>query len=233
MTLAKRIPTAAAFTLVAVPLAAFASGCNVIGAAAQLAPAPIAPAQYDGLAGRTAAVMVWSDPSLKYDFPNLRSDLAALVQQNLAQAAAVAEEKKGKDQAAVFGTTFPVDPRRVVRYQDDYPETQTMPASDLAPAFGVDRLIYVEIEDFSTRSLEAPDLFRGSASATLRVIEVDDGGRTKVAYEEPGIAVVFPEKTPPEGTPRGEDRAFYIGTLRDLAARVSRRFVDYEDEERR
>ena len=213
-----------------VPLAA---GCNIIGAAAQLAPAPIAPAQYAGLAGHSAAVMVWADPSLKYDFPDLRLDLANLIQQNLEAAAQVAESKEGKDLPTVYGATFPREPAGLVRYQDDYPETQTMPATDLAPAFHVDRLIYVELDDFSTRSYEAPDLYRGAASATLRVIEVDAGGRTTVGYEEPGIAVAFPDNVPPEGTPSGNDRIFYAGTLRDLASQVARRFVDYSDEERR
>ena len=44
-----------------------------------------------------------------------------------------------------------------------------MPIENIAPRLGVSRLIYIEVEDFSTRAAASISLFRGSMMATVRV----------------------------------------------------------------
>src|SRR5438552_8726520 len=52
------------------------SGCNVIGALAQVAPRPdVAPA-YTGLANKTIGVMVWAERDVRIDYPELQTDIA-------------------------------------------------------------------------------------------------------------------------------------------------------------
>ena len=55
-----------------------------------------------------------------------------------------------------------------MRYQLDHPEVDTMPIGDIAPRLGVSRLIYIEVERFSTRADASISLFRGSIMATER-----------------------------------------------------------------
>jgi hypothetical protein len=62
----------------------------------------------------------------------------------------------------------------------------------------VTRLIYIEVEDFSTQSRMATNLVRGEMTATLRVVEIKDG-KAKVAFEENNVHAVFPKKSPEEG----------------------------------
>src|SRR5512133_1825182 len=83
------------------------SGCTLLGYAAATMP-KIVDARYKGLKGQSVGVMVWVDQSLRMDWGSkLQTDLAGAVQSKLIASKA--------DQ--VKETTFPVDPRSIVRYQ--------------------------------------------------------------------------------------------------------------------
>ena len=167
-------PLLLSLALLAVPL--LAAGCNVLGVAANAMPEGDVPARYDGLRGHRVAALVWVPRGLEVDYPALRLHLVSGIQGRLqrAQAAGRGELKN---------TTFPHAPASLVRFQEDHPELERSPIVSVAPRLGVQRLLYVELENFQTRSDHAVELFRGSATASLRVVEVE-GGTAKVAYEE-------------------------------------------------
>ena len=100
----------------------------------------------------------------------------------------------------------------------------------MAPKLGVERLIYIEIDDFTTKAPASLDLYRGSMSGTLKVVEVD-GSTAKVVYEEDGIKVVYPPKVPEDGTPRGNNYQFYLGTIDAYTTEIFHRLVPYRPEE--
>ena len=64
-------------------------------------------------------------------------------------------------------------PRVAVRFQQDHPELEQSPIVSVWPRLGVQRLIYVEVENFQTRSDQAVELFRGSATVSVKLVEVD------------------------------------------------------------
>ena len=194
-------------------------GCSIFGVAAQALPPTTIKPVYEGLRGQTVGVMVWVDRGLRMDYPPLQIDVANATQLKLMNSKA----------SQLKGTTFPVKPASIVKFQQDYPEVEAESIADVAPRLGVSRLIYIEVEDFGTRSHGAAELFRGSAEVTLRVIEVNRGAG-KVAYEENGIAVTFPEKAPAEGIPNATDRKIYIGTVDALSSLIARKFVPYAEE---
>ena len=199
-------------------LALLPAGCSIFGVAAQALPEPDVPAQYAGLRGHTVAVMVWADQGVMIDFPSLRLDVATGVQSKLQQA------KKGK-RGELRDAKFPYVPASVVRFQEDHPETQQQPVTEVAPRLQVERLIYVEVESLQTRANDAVDLFRGEATASIKVIEVDPAtGQARTAYEESRIAAVFPPKAPPEGLPVGGDAQMYRGTIDLLTGEIATRF---------
>ena len=206
------------------------SGCNVIGVAAQALPPPTIDAQYKGFENQSVGVMVWADRGTRIDWSPIRLDLANSIQSRL-KPQAPNPQKKAKAIDEFKGATFPVQPASIVRYQEDHPEIETMQITELAPRFGVTRLIYVEVEEFSTRASGAVDLFRGSAKASVKVIEVDPQTKAaKVAYEEGGITAKYPEKGGDEGVPGVGDNAMYVGTVKALADEVAKRFVPYQGE---
>ena len=202
--------------LLLLPLAALPAGCSVLGLAANAMPEAPIPARYDGLANQSVAVLVWVPRGLEVDYPALRLDLVTGIQSRLQRA-----QKAGKGE--LKNASFPHAPASLVRFQEDHPELERSPIVSVAPRLKVDRVIYVEVENFQTRSEQAVELYRGSATVSLRVVEVD-GGAAKVAYEEAGGSVTFPESAPDEGIPDASDARIYRGTIDQLAQMIAERF---------
>jgi hypothetical protein len=200
-----------------------ASGCAALGIAANAFPQNVAP-KYAGLAGQTVAVMAWADRGLRIDWPTIQLDLASAVQAQLK-----AQPPKTKE---LKDTRFPLEPRSVARYQADHPENEALPVNEFAAQLGVTRLIYVEIEQFSTRSEMAVEMFRGAVSANLKIVEIDPNTKAvRVAYEEANVRAIFPPKSRPEGLPVGRDDVIYTNTIKALAKEIVDRLVTHESEQ--
>jgi hypothetical protein len=198
------------------------SGCAALGVVAyKLTPPPTIHPEYTGLKGQSVGVMVWADPGIRIDWPNLQLDLANAIQNKL-------KESKKKE---IEGATFPVLPASIVRYQRDHPQIEAQHVTEVAPKLNVSRLIYLELEDFATRSDMSVDLFRGQARGIVRLIEVDANGDAKIPFENNKVAAQFPQKTPSEGLPDVGDARIYAGTVDAMATEVAHLFVSYQLEE--
>ncbi len=194
-----------------------AGGCTLVGAVvAKTIPETEKP-KYVGLQDQTVGVMVWADRGVRIDWDRIELDLANAVQTFM-------QSSKAKE---LKGATFPLQPASIVRFQLDHPELQSAPVTDFVAQFGVSRLIYIELERFSTRSELTYQMYKGSASVTLRLVEIE-GGVARIAYEENGITAIFPEKGPAEGEIVGNDAAFYRGTIQALAEQIVNRLITHE-----
>jgi hypothetical protein len=217
----------------------FLSGCTLLGAGAQMLPPPTVQAEYKGMAGQTVGVMVWADRGMRIEWEYLQLDLANSIQSKLLDVAQPKDLNKGRDPKKPIkarvkefqGTTFPIAPRSIIRYQQDNPEIEDKPIAEVAPGLGVSRLIYVEIEEFSTRPDGGVELYRGDAKVTVRVVEINPDGPAGVAYEANDVTASFPPKTPKEGRPNIGDRRVYVGLIDELASQINKRFVPHEEEE--
>ena len=228
---------AAAIGLLLLLMTSGTGGCNVIGVVASKLPQPpelakvdlsarlIADAKIDSKndapTTNSVAVIVWSDRGLNVDWPLLRNDLSGQLLSRLKKA----QTEKAKTLAGVM---FPYSSEQVVRWQRDNPAAEALPVTEIAKMLKVDRLIYLEIVDFKTRTSEAFELFRGEVRVTLKVIAVDDKGNASVIYDESGISVHFPRTAPEDGTPKGSDRVMYAGVITETADELTRRFVSSE-----
>lgn len=189
-------------------------GCYAAGAIANIAIPKRAEAKYAGLAEQSAGVMVWVDRAAKFEWESIQIDLANQIQNKLS----------GNPAKELKGTTWPVSAGFVLRYQVEHPGIEAIPITDTAPKLGVSRLIYVEVEQFSTRAEATYQMFRGSVTATLRVVEVS-GGTAKIGYEEAGIRAFFPPKSPPDGVVNATDAVIYRGTIATLAQEIADRLA--------
>jgi len=113
-----------------------------------------------------------------------------------------------------------------VRYQKEHPAIDAVPITDTAPKLFVSRLVYIELASISTRGDASVQMFRGSAIASLKVIEVHDN-HAQVAYEESDIHATFPPKSPPEGVVNSSDVVMYRGTLDALANQIVDRLTTH------
>lgn len=193
-----------------------ASGCNVLGVAANAMPQANIPARYADLRGRSVAVLVWLPRGLEVDYPALRLELTSAIQGKLQRAQAAG---RGELKAA----TFPHTAASLVRFQEDHPELERTPIVTVAPRLGVQRLLYVELENFQTRSDQTVELFRGSATVAVRVVEIENGN-AKVAYEASGLTVTYPPTAPPEGLPNTGDSRISRGTVDLLSTAIAKQF---------
>lgn len=200
------------------------SGCAAVGVLASAIPKPPIEAAYKGLNGQTVGVMVWADRGLRIDYPSIREDLAGQVQELLV----AAQKEKSKELEA---SAFPVQPGSIVKYQKDHPELEAQPVTQVAPKLRVSRLIYIEINNLTTRTSQSVVMYRGNATASLKVVEVAADGSAKVTYEEGNITASYPKKSPEDGRLEGSDRQMYAGTIALLADEIAKRFVEHPSEE--
>ncbi len=198
---------------------AMSSGCAIVGVAANAAPQKQA-ARYKGLAGQSVGLMVWADRAIIIDWPQVQLDLGNSIQTRL-NAAAKSEELKG--------VTYPYPPASFVRYQRDNPGVESQPITTVAPRLGVSRLIYIEIEDLRTRARDAIEMYRGSMTFTIKVIEIS-GGVARIAYTENNVRAVFPKGVREEGLPDLRDYDMYAGTVMQAAMEIANRFSTHEVE---
>ena len=204
-----------------------AAGCTGAGGPSDDAKIEKPDRTYSGLYGQVVAVMVWADWGTRTEYNQIQLDLARSIQIKLEERIKKLQgEQKGKEQGPA-ATRF-VDSRSVVRYQREHPEIDGQPIQQVAPKFGVDRVIYVEIESFQAQSPQTIMLLKGRTSATLRVAEVTGGvdGIGRVAFEEMGIVAGFPPNAP-EGvvaSDRVTVETIYRGTVDALADRIVARF---------
>ena len=206
-------------------LPVLAGACNIIGAAASRAPKPDILAAYKGLSNHSVGVVVWADRSLITDWPNLRIDMGNSIMSKLKTAQAAA----GKDSKELLGTTFPYPAASFVKYQKDHPGLDALPITDVAPRLGVDRLIYIEVNDFSTRADGSIALYLGKIDVAMKIIEVE-GGKGKSAYDEGSVKSQFPDKATKEGVLNSSDRAIYGGTVDAITTDIVTRLITHPDD---
>jgi hypothetical protein len=205
-------------------------GCNVIGVAAQLLPpGQIAPA-YKGLQNQTVAVVVWADRGARLDNPTLQMDIAQGITDKLALMTRPHDPKEKP--APELANIRYLNPMSVIRLQEEHPELEGLPSTEIATRLGVTRVIYVEIFNFETHSNLSIDLFKGTVLAKLEVLEVTPGPNktARVAFTEPDIRTVYP-KYSSEGVP-GSDmvngETVYKNTTDDFTSEIALRFMTHE-----
>jgi hypothetical protein len=214
-------------------LCGLCSSCNIIGAVAQVLPrADVAPA-YTGLANQTIAVMVWADRGVRIDYPQLQSDVAKDITAKLHEGTRPKDPKQ-KPSPELSNAQY-LDPMAVIRFQADHPELEGLPSTDVATRLGVTRVIYVEVSSFETRSELSIDLFKGTVTGRLEVLEVNkgaDGTKTAhVAYADGELSSVYPPHRP-EGIAGTDVNAehIYLKTVDQFATDISLKFVQHPGE---
>lgn len=208
----------------------FSSGCNVLGVAAQFLPPKKIAASYSGLRDQTVAVMVWTDRGTRLDYPMLQMDIARGITDKLGLLT-TPKEPKQKPQEELVNIRY-LNPMSVIRLQEEHPELEGMPSTEVATRLGVTRVIYVEIFSFETRSNLSIDLYKGNVLAKLQVLEVTPGQNktARIAFSEPDIRTTYPkygtEGVPGSDTVNGE--SIYKRTTDDFTTEIAERFFAHD-----
>lgn len=198
--------------------AAFASGCAAVGFFGAVARnieeagSSDIQAQYDGLEGKTFAVIVAADRSIQADNPEIVPLMTNEVTRRLSENC---------------GASGVVPAAEVLRFQYQRPGWVAMTPTDLAKELEVDRLVFIDLTDFTLTDPGNPYLWNGSASANVQVLEADGSLGDTFAFRET-MRVKYPEQEglSPMQLP-GETVRLELS--RRIINRVSWLFFDHEE----
>lgn len=203
--------------IAALAAAAPLGGCAIGGAIGYFANAiheagsTEVPAEYVGLQGRSFAVVVTADPSLRASEPRAITRVTNAVTRLLAGNA---------------GATGVVPGQRVLEFQYTNPSWPSWSYQRLADEFTVDRLVVVELYEYRLHEPGNAYLWKGQAAARVGVFESGTGSE-EFAYMR-DVIVAFPGG---EGYTRDEISKNGVSATLEmrLTNRVAWLFFDHEE----
>ncbi len=168
--------------------------------------------KYAKLAGKTFAVIVAADRSIQSEYPGAVTIITAEMSKRLAEHS---------------GASGVLPAAEVLRYQSQHPGWVAKPLGELAQTLGVDRVVYVDLQDFTMTDPGNPYVYNGVASGTIHVAEAEGEVASEFAFGET-VRVKFPDMTGMSPTQIPHEQVF---------SELTRRFIErsawlfYEHEE--
>jgi hypothetical protein len=201
-------------------LLAWTGGCTNLlqSIATGLAPDPVEAPSYTSMAHQKCGILALTDSGTRIEWPDLELDVANALEHKLQTAIDV----KTKE---LEGLTV-VQSASVKQYMDNHPELDTVPIATIAARLPLTRLIYIDIDDFSTRPQQTIDLYRGYVEAKVSVVEIKDGKAT-IAFTSDPIKIIDPPGTPQEGSPDIDESKLYSMTIDDFTTKCAELFVPH------
>jgi len=170
-------------------------------------------AEYTGLENQKVAVIIVGQSAIDFEEPYARMDLALATEQ------ALTEHVKNIELA---------DQEEIQNFQRSRFDWYSLPVADIIEQFQVQRLLYVELIQFTIREPESVNLLRGHIWAQLRVYQKESDTPDIPVYETE-TEVTFPEQAP---SPYSEAARFNIRqqSIQLFAREVARKFHDHRVE---
>ncbi len=164
-------------------------------------------ADYPYLVGKRVCILVRADMETLFEYPHVQWELADHVRVAL--------------EAHVEGVKA-VDPRRVVDYQRREADWERMDPALIGRHFNADRVLDLELTQYTTREPESPHLYRGHVTAVVRVY------RPSYPHSEPAYVTEIQTVYPPDGPGAwgSTDREIRRLTMEAFALDVANKFYD-------
>ncbi len=158
-------------------------------------------AKYSGLTDKTFAVIVAADRSIQSDFPSIVPVITREVSKLVAENA---------------GAKGMLPANEVLQYQSQHPGWVARPFDALAKDLGVDRVVYIDLQEFALTDPGNIYIYNGAAAGVVHVIEAESPIASEFAFGEP-IRVKFPDMSGmgPNQIPR-----------QDVLNTLAKRFID-------
>ncbi len=186
-------------------------GCGFFAAAAQRSVGTKVSAPYHGLANHSVAVVVYEDSSTAFMYPQARREVASFVSREI-------QDK--------IPTAKVLDYNLVLQYQDQTPSWDALPIKTIGKHFGVDRVLYLELTDYSTHAAGAEHLLQGHIAANVMVYDTTMPSDGRVFSQT--VAASWP-RGGPEPVLNNDDNLVRMRTLDAFAGKLIKLFVDWRD----
>ena len=164
-------------------LTVFLGGCNVLEYPIFIlfgAKSKKVKAEYTELAGKNIAIMIAGRPAIDFEYPYARLDLGLAAAQSIGQ--------------HVKGTSF-VDQEKINTYQREDIDWYSLPISEIGKKFDSERIVYLDVLQFSMTEINSVNLLRARIDAELRVYDMESVEPDIDVYASE-ISIVYPEHAP-------------------------------------
>jgi hypothetical protein len=170
-------------------------------------------AEYDGLAGKSVAVVVSCDRAVLADFPTITNEVTTRLHNRLREAGAAGSHSNTDE---------------LLAYLYNRPGWQTRPLSELAKELKVERLIFVDLQEFRLREPGNTWLWEGVAAGSVNVVEADGAAPDDFAFSRT-VRVTFPDD---QGTGPAQLSGQVVASelLRRFCERSAWQFFKHEEE---
>lgn len=170
--------------------------------------------EFDKLAGKRVAILVWTEPATQFDYPYTRLELATYVSDKLS--AEMAQRKLGTDV---------VDSRDVADYIQRNPDAQVDPYA-VGKEFKADYVVFIEVLRFEMRDPNQPQFLRGTVEAAISAYDINADPDQLRRYELMPVTCLFPEG-PPILMSRTNAPLVRQTTYHKFAEQVARKFYEH------
>ncbi len=170
------------------------------------------PAEYS-LEGLSVAVVIDTDLAVHYEHPGISTLIANAV------AGRIAKNVKG------VGV---LRPDYVSRWQFETPQWTAMPSTDIAKTLKVDRVVYIDLQNYSLNPPGNQWLWEGRCSAMIGIIEADGVEHDGFAdtYE---IVASFPKRPSVLSKEEASEATIRDGLLQDFIKKTAWLFYLHEE----
>lgn len=193
-------------------------GCQIAGWIAHgLTPPPppeVIRPEYQGLIGKSAAVVVAADERTLYQYPGAPERVVDYVTSKL---------------AVEVPDIRLIDPREINKFTRENPDWIAIPYGDLIKELKVDRLIVVDLAQYSTHEQGNRDIWQGNLVARVGVIEAEAKNPHQFAYVSTQHVQYPPDN--PVGLLRSNDATIEAGMLSAFATKLGAIFKQETDED--
>lgn len=169
-------------------------------------------AEYKGLEEKKTVIIVEASPGTEFEFPNARANVAL----------ATAYELGSKIKKVTV-----VDWEKIDAFQRDDLDWLSLPVSEIGKKFDAQRVLYVDLIEYTTMEEFSVNLLRGRMIVDLRVYEMD-GPRPDEPVYQTEVSVIYPENTPIPLSDESTKARVELQTIRNLAIDIVRKFYDHK-----
>jgi len=185
------------------------TGCGFFGGVySDVAGTPM-PAQYTGMQKKSILILVYTDSSTEFLYPQARKEVSSFVAYEL---------RKHLPKSKLLPSAA------VIKYQNDTPGWDALPVNTIGRHFGVDRVLYIEIIKYHTHAPGGRNLMQGQIEAHVAVYDTHLPGSGRVFSTV--INTLWP-KSGPEPVFHTDSSAVLYNTLQRFGRSVVRCFYPW------
>ena len=170
-------------------------------------------ALYDGLKGHSVAVVIWADNETVWEYASAQEDIASFINQQLRT-----------DMPSIRLMNY----RDVLNWQQETLHWEALEVKDIGKHFSVDRVIYIELLEYSSHEPGSADLLRGHIRANAKVYETDTPGDAPAWHGE--IDTYFPKDSPADPG-RSSEITVRKRALEEFSKTLVGYFYDHKEKE--